>query len=345
MMPEVLFEVMEFFYNWTAIRRLSEQASKKSYDLIYERYALFNFSGLFVAKKRSIPIVLEVNYTSRNPLVRKRSKLLQPFANIVENRNFHGAHGLATVSTALKEQLVRAGVEAERIEVVPNAADPKMFDPEVSGENVRQQFGLIGKGVIGFVGGFYPWHGLDLLIDALPPICSEVQEAAILLIGDGPIRPWLEQQVQSAGLRDRVHFVGSIPHSKLPEYVAAFNVAVMPDSNDYGSPMKIYEYMSMGKPVVAPKLGPLEDGILDGSVGLLFTPHNVQSLIGSLATLLKDPRRCVEMGNNARAHVLSKHTWKRNAERIMELVQRIRLQRQAGSEVQGTEYQGLRIKD
>lgn len=345
MMPELLFEVMEIAYNWTAIRRLSRQVSARDYDLLYERYALLNFSGFFVARRRKIPLVLEINYTIRNPLYRKRSRMLQSVARMVEQWIFRHSQGFVAVSTALKEQLIQSGVAAERIVMVPNAVDPELFHPDVSGARVRQRFELEGKQVIGFVGGFYPWHGLDLLLDALPPILSEVEKVAVLLIGDGPIRRRLESKVETIGLTGKVHFIGSIPHAGLPEYVAAFNVAVMPDSNDYGSPMKIYEYMSMGKPVVAPRLGPLEDGIQDGVVGLLFTPHDPRGLIWALIGLLNDPRRCAEMGRNARRHVMDNHTWQRNAERILGLVQRTQFQNPSSSGADEVAYESAKLKD
>src|SRR6185312_10399925 len=109
-------------------------------------------------------------------------------------------------------------------------------------------------------------------------------------------------------------------HDELPAHVAAFDVAVMPDSNEYGSPMKIYEYMAMGKPVVGPRLGPLEDGIRDGETGILFERLDASALESALATLLGDESRRRLMGRRAREHVLASHTWTRNAERVLELV-------------------------
>jgi len=106
----------------------------------------------------------------------------------------------------------------------------------------------------------------------------------------------------------------------LPGHVAAFDIAVMPDSNEYGSPMKIYEYMAMGKPVVAPRLGPLEDGIVDGETGILFPRRDAAALRAALEKLLRDDRLRAGMGARARDHVLAKHTWDRNAARILEVL-------------------------
>jgi len=318
--PEFFFELMEIAYNVPAYFRLRRALREPGTVALYERYAFFGVAGALAAKSAGVPLVLEVNYTTETPLYRRRSRLLRPLAARAERYVFRRADRIAAVSTQLTREVAAGGIPAGSIVMVPNAADPSRFRAEVSGDAVRARYGFENARVIGFTGAFFPWHGLALLLEALPELFRVIPNAAALLIGEGPERASLEEKARRDGLAGRVRFAGWIGHEELPAHVAAFDVAVMPDSNDYGSPMKIYEYMAMGKPVVAPRLGPLEDGIRDGDTGLLFKPRDAAALRESLAALLQDDARRAAMGARAREHVLQNHTWDRNAARILELL-------------------------
>jgi glycosyltransferase involved in cell wall biosynthesis len=318
--PELLFELMEIAYNVPAYFRLRHALRARGTVALYERYAFFNVAGALAARAARVPLVLEVNYTAETPLYRRRSGLLRPLARRMERYAFQGADRIAAVSTVLSRQITAAGIEAERVVTIPNAADAERFRPDISGSAVRERYGLEGARVIGFTGAFFPWHGVALLINALPELLRAIPSAAALLVGEGPERAALEARVRESGLSDRVRFTGWVGHDKLPEHVAAFDVAVMPDSNEYGSPMKIYEYMAMGKPVVAPRLGPLEDGIQDGETGVLFPRGEVWALREALAGLLRDDARRAAMGKSAREHVVARHTWDRNAARVVAIL-------------------------
>ncbi len=290
--PEFLFEIAEIAYNVPAFFRLRRALREHRAELLYERYAFFNVAGAWAARSLGIPLVLEVNYTSATPLYRERSRLLAPLARAAERRVFRAAARIAAVSGFLRDQVASFGIPSERILVLPNAADPERFHPDpVAGAEVRRRLGLESAKIIGFSGGFYPWHGVDMILDALPRVLERAPETHVLLLGDGPERPALEALARAKGLSERVRMIGWVGHDALPAHVAAFDVAVMPNSNEYGSPMKIYEYMAMGVPVVGPKLGPLEDGILDGETGRLFRPRDRDAFADALIELLADDAR------------------------------------------------------
>jgi glycosyltransferase involved in cell wall biosynthesis len=318
--PEVLFELMEIAYNVPAYFRLRRALRAPGTVALYERYAFFNVAGALAAGAARVPLVLEVNYTAETPLYRRRSRLLRPLARLMERFAFRRADRIAAVSSVLSRQIAADGVDPERVVTIPNAADTERFRPDISGSAVRARYGLEGARVIGFTGAFFPWHGVGFFLEALPELLREIPSAAALLVGEGPERPALEARVRESGLSDRVRFTGWVGHDKLPEHIAAFDIAVMPDSNEYGSPMKIYEYMAMGKPVVAPRLGPLEDGIRDGETGVLFPRGEVWALRAALAGLLRDEPRRAAMGMRAREHVVAGHTWDRNAARVVDLL-------------------------
>lgn len=316
--PEFAFELAEMAYNFLAWRGLNKCAADQPVDFLYERYAIFAVAGAMFARRRGIPLLLEVNYTSRSPLVRKRSRLLLPFARRVDTWLFRQATAIVVVSSFLREQVVKDyGVSPDKILVVPNAADPQAFHPSIKPLPEIAGVSLAGKKVVGFVGSFAPWHGLSLFLEAFKLVAQAHADALAVLVGDGPQRDEIERKAAEYGLEERVLFAGAVGHEQLMHCVAAFSVGVMPDSNDYGSPMKIFEYMALGKPVVVPDYGPLLDVVTDGKEGKIFRRKNAQALAACISEYFSDPVALAAAGRKARASVETHHNWQSNAERSL----------------------------
>jgi glycosyltransferase involved in cell wall biosynthesis len=315
--PEFLFECAELIYNLPGYSAASAAVKRLRCDFIFERYAIFGMVGARLSAQLSLPWILEINYTSQSQLVRKRSRVLLPLAKFLEKKMFARAAGLVAVSSFLKDQLTNEyGVPPARVVVLPNAADSVVFCPEVQPQRECCGRPLEGK-IIGFVGGFYPWHGLDLLLDAFLLIEDEFPSSKLLLVGDGPDKRRLEDRVERSGVGHRVFFAGSIPHRDLPKWISSFHIGVMPDSNPYGSPMKIFEYMAMGKPVVVPDYAPLRDAVDDGIEGLIFSPKRVEALAKRMRVLLGDAGLYARMAEAARRRVVCRHNWDQNARTIL----------------------------
>jgi glycosyltransferase involved in cell wall biosynthesis len=321
--PELVFETIELAYNAVLWRRLADAFARTRYDLVYERGALFNFAPVWFCARRRVPLFLEVNFTADMPLVRRRSALLRPLAGLVDTSVLLRADHCFAVSTYLRDNLISKGRPADGVTVLTNAADPDEFRPDISGDEVRRAFGLAGKTVIGFAGGFYPWHGLKLLLAALELAVARAPQLAVLLVGDGPMRPELEDIIRARKLESHVRLAGAVPHADLPRHIAAFDVGVMPDSNVYGSPMKVFEYMSMEKPVVAADYGPLRDAIVHDRHGKLFPPGSAEALGACLVEMAVEPERRREMGRAGRELVVQDRNWIHHAERIVATYDRI----------------------
>ncbi len=314
-LPELMFEMAEFAYNLATLRQ-AWRIDANTTDLVFERYAIFAVAGAYLAKRWDRPFIVEVNYTSCSPLVRKRSPLLKPLAKRADRYIFSRATALVAVSSNLKEHLISEfGIRPERIIVLPNAADPDVFD--ITKVVRPAAYADVQGKIVGFVGGFYPWHGLDLLIRAFQQIAHVVPEAKLMLIGDGPTMPAIRAQVSQLGLGERVILPGRVSHQELPGYIAMFHIGVMPDSNEYGSPMKIFEYMALGKPVVVPDYAPLLDVIDDGTEGRVFAAKDIKQLAECMAMLLTDAAAHSRMSAQARNKILAKHNWRKNAEAIL----------------------------
>jgi glycosyltransferase involved in cell wall biosynthesis len=224
------------------------------------------------------------------------------------------------VSGAIKAYLVETGVPTQRIHVIHNGADCHRFSPDIDGTEIRERFGLGNRVVVGFVGGFLPWHGVETLLDVVANHRSRTERMCFLLVGPASqgvnADSSLFRKMESANNGGSVIFSGPVPHRNVPKYMAAMDIAVMPNSNRYGSPIKIFEYMAMGKSVVAPSLPPIEEIITHGKDGWLVDPTSSEDLWNAIEYLYKHPQIRHQMGIRARETVLRMFTWSQHAERL-----------------------------
>ena len=181
-----------------------------------------------------------------------------------------------------------------------------------------------GTFVIGYVGAFVPWHRLDMLIDAACVLAPAYPHARWLLVGDGVERPRVESLLAERGLVGKFWMPGAVAHRFVPSYVSVMDVAVMPHSNVFGSPMKLFEYMAMARAVVVPDVPAIREVIQDGVNGLLFRAGDPSAFCESLRRLLEEDELRRRLGERARQDVLEKHTWMHNARRVMDGVERCR---------------------
>ncbi len=223
-----------------------------------------------------------------------------------------------TVSSYLRRRIVTRGVHPRRVRVVPNAIDPSFAAPVPGVAELRQRYGVTDRCVVGFAGWFDHWDRLDLLLEAVAELREEFPDAAVMLVGDGPAAAALRARVDALGLADNVVFTGPVPRREMRAHMALFDVAVLPHSNRFGSPVVLFEFMASGVPVVAPRLDPITDVLRDGVTGRLFEPLNTQELKADLRELLGSAALRQRIGATARERVLDEHTWDRNAAQILQ---------------------------
>jgi glycosyltransferase involved in cell wall biosynthesis len=214
----------------------------------------------------------------------------------------------------LRDQIENCAGSDVRILVLPNGADPDLFDPaRWDGAAVRANYGLGDRFVVGWVGVLRRWHGLDVLLRAVRDV-----DGVLLLVGDGPDRPEIERLVDSLNMADRVRITGRIAHHAVAEHIAAFDVAVSADDRTgFASPMKVVEYMAMGRAVVVPRLPNFLDLVRDGVSGVTFAPGDSGDLASQLAALRSAPDSRRQMGREARQEVMTRLNWKENARKVL----------------------------
>ena len=319
--PEHLFEGAEMAYNAWAWPILEAQLRRRDYQLLYERYALFSAAGVLTAGRHGLPLILEVNDSAM--VSRIRPLELKAAARRVERFVWSRASAIVTITSYFRDLILEAGVPGERVFVVPNAVDAQSFAALPDGKAVRARLGLEGKVTVGYVGAINFWRRLDLLVAAFAAVADRHPAAQLVLIGDGPDAPGVAEQARKLGIERRITLAGRVPHAEIPAHLAALDIAVIPHSNTYGSPMKLFEYMAAGKLVVAPWLPPIVSivGLDDG--GVLFPPLDQAGLTHALDGLLADPERRARMGERAREKVMADYVWQRHAQTILEIHARV----------------------
>lgn len=294
-------------------------------DVILTRYNLFNVSAVVVARLRRIPLVLEVNspMAYENRRFNQEKWHLPVLPEWIERLNLRMAAAVVVVSKVLKDHFVRQGIPGAKIFVVPNGVDPQAFSPQTPSRSVREKYGLHGKVVIGFVGSFHYWHGVDNLLDFISDVVEGYDHVRFLLVGTGPLHGELQFAIRERGYSDRVILPGYVPHEKVPEYVSAMDIVLAPYPAMeffYFSPLKLFEYMACGKPVVASRLGQIAELIEDGVNGMLYAPEDLSEMAAKCRILIEQPELRAEIGRNARKSILAGHTWRANAEKIVEVM-------------------------
>ena len=315
-LPGFLFELLEIGYNVFAGRRIGALLRREHFDLIYERHAFFLCITALLAQRRRIPLVVEVNELAGDERVRASPWLL-PLARLADRITFQRARLITVVSPHLQRRIEALGIPKERILVLPNGVDEQTLQAEANGAAIRQRFLCNADSVvIGFAGWFVPWHRLDALVAQFAALAAGNAELRLMLVGDGPLREALETQAATLGIRDRLLLPGSVPHTEMPHYLAAMDICVIPHSNAYRSPIKLFEYMARGRAIVAAHTEPIALILHDGENGLLFESENDDALKEQLSTLIVDSGLRKKLGAQAKSDV-GRNTWVANARELL----------------------------
>ena len=326
------------------------QREKCSVDFIYQRHAAFSFVGAYLSHKYDIPLILEFNssevWKMRHWQVWKPglAGILQkiyhhyfavPFVCWAEAYNLRRAGRIVVVSDVLKDMLMQRGIAAPKILVNPNGVDTEKFSPGCGGDDVRRRYGLADKTVVGFIGTFGQWHGIEELARAVVRLTQRhphlPQRVKFLLIGDGILLPKLKEILHAGDAEDAVIFTGLIPQHEAPRYLDACDIFISPHIKNpdgtkfFGSPTKLFEYMAMERGIVASDLDQIGEILTHGETAHLVPPGDVEALADGICRLIEDVPYRVRLGKAARQMVLKNYTWEKHVERILQAAQNVRV--------------------
>jgi glycosyltransferase involved in cell wall biosynthesis len=241
-----------------------------------------------------------------------------------ERLNLDAAARIFVVSEVERRNLEARGVAAEKIIVNPNGVDVERFRPGAGGVEARRELGLKDDDVVaGFVGTFGPWHGVEKLAEAIKGIPADVA-VRFLLVGSGSLHAEVEKQLESEARAGRVIFTGSVAHERVPALLDACDILVAPHipltdgSEFFGSPTKVFEYMAMGKAIVASRLGQIGEVLTDSETALLVAPGNAGELKAAILKLVETDELRTQLGKKARQVAIENYTWLHNAQRVFD---------------------------
>jgi len=315
--PQFVFEAFELLYNLFLPFRLLPALWRQPDAVLYERHAYFMFMGVLLGKWLKRPVVLEVNELAG--FTRARGLIMGRLARTIDAWVFSRANHILCVSRVLADEVQQRGVGSESVHVLPNAIDPNRFRSPLLEPSIRSRLGLEGSIVIGHVGLFYRWDRLDVLIEAVKSIRDRHPEIRVLLVGDGPEMENLKSTVFRLGMERAVIFSGPVPRDDVPAYIEAMDICVLPDSNAFGSPIALFEFMAMGKPCVVPDLGPMRDVIDENVTGIMFPHADYSALKKALLRLVEDSVLRNQIGARAKQAVFERHTWAANSRFVVQL--------------------------
>jgi PEP-CTERM/exosortase A-associated glycosyltransferase len=309
-------------------KRIEQVVEIERPDLLHAHSPVLNaLAALRVGWKLGLPTVYEVRAfwedaavdlgtASPGSLRYRATRALETFA-------LRRCDAITTICEGLRGDMLKRGLPSEKIVVIPNAVDPDEFDFGGSvNEALRHRLDLDGKVVLGFIGSFYSYEGLDLLVRALPVLRAARPEIALLLVGGGPVAEQIKALAAEQGVADAIRFVGRVPHDEVSAYYGLVDLLVYPRHSqrltELVTPLKPLEAMARGRLVLASDVGGHRELIRDGETGFLFRADDVSALAKAALDILANPVQWPRIRDQARRFVEDERTWAASVSRYRE---------------------------
>jgi glycosyltransferase involved in cell wall biosynthesis len=284
-------------------------------DAVYERLSLFGTAGMRLASATGATHALEVNALLAEEQARWRGLRLARRARRRERRVVRAAALRVAVSEELAARVRQIASSGDTV-VVPNAVDATAYAHLPERRDARQRMGLPPDAItLGFLGALRPWHGLEYAIDALP----RLPNVLLAIAGDGELRSTLESRARERAVAERVRWLGQLPPAEVPPFLAALDIGLIPypELRDFAfSPLKLYEYLAAGVPVVASDIGQVGAVLRAMGCGRLVRPGDPAALAEGVMAVLRDPEPSRARAMEARGRALTEHSWEERARRI-----------------------------
>lgn len=326
--------IIQFFSNKKQLVKIKAYLKRVSPDLIIARHNAVNFNVIYNLTKLKQPLILEVNDLVTHDLAIANVKVPLRIARW-ETDIICQSSALFAVSRDIAERINEMGVEQQKIFVVPNGVDPVKFTPQPKPEKLCAKYGLLNSIVIGYVGGFVVREpeGRDVLgmLEAFKIAKMKSPLSLKMLMVGKMDEEYLRGKIKKLGITDSIIFTGHIDHSDVPRYINIIDIAIAPYLKKHltsRSPIKLFEYMSMEKPVIIPKVGQPAEILINKKTAVLVEPESPDSMAEGLLTLIPDASLREKIGRNARKLILEKYTWEHNAKDIADIC-RLTLEKQS----------------
>jgi glycosyltransferase involved in cell wall biosynthesis len=323
LLPRQVYELAEMAYSWVAYRRLADAVKVDRPDGIYERYNLYLLAGVWAKKRLGLPLILEVNA----PMAVERRQyggLSWPrLADWAELYVWRHADVILPVTQVLADYMVVKGIDPARIHVIPNAINEDHYKNLPTTAQAKEKLGLGGRLVIGFTGFVREWDRLDRIMAWVAHRAAQ-HNVHLLVIGDGPAREEIEQCAQKLGVSDRLTFTGVVTREQVPAISMAFDIALQTALVPYASPLCLFEYLALGKAIVAPDQPNHHEILSSGVDALLYDPIDPLGIEKTLDALCQNSELRMRIADAAPEVILRKQlTWRQHARKVVALFDRI----------------------
>ena len=318
-LPRFAYELAELAYSLVAYRRLAKKIDSFQPDAIYERYNLYLLAGIWAKRKYRIPLILEVNA----PMAIERQEyggLSMPWlANWLEGYVWRNADYVLPVTEVLAKHIAARGVDRNKIVIIPNGINFDQYINLPSVDEAKARYGLLGRLVVGFTGFVREWDRLDRIVRWVAKSCA-THNTHLLVIGDGPARVEIEACAAKLGISDRLTFTGAVRREDVPHISMAFDIALQTALVPYASPLCLFEYLALGKAIVAPDQPNHHEILSNRYDSLLYDPNDPEGIEKALDTLIQDQAIRSSIAEHAKSVITTKGLeWKKHAEQILGL--------------------------
>lgn len=322
-LPKSLYELAEIGYSLVALRRLVAAIRQERPACIYERYNLYLFAGIWARKLFGLPLVLEVNA----PMALERRQyggLMWPrLADWAEKYVWTRADLILPVTQVLADYMIGMGIDAAKIRVVPNAINEDHYRSLPSVAQAKAALDLDGRLVIGFTGFVREWDRLERILEWMATRVDRYP-LHLLVIGDGPARASIESVAAARGLTNRLTFTGAVERERVPALSMAFDIALQTALVPYASPLCLFEYLALGKAIVAPDQPNHHEILTKGRDSILYAPDDDLGIEKALDTLCADVELRQRLAGAAAEVIVRKQlTWPAHAARIVSEMNRL----------------------
>jgi PEP-CTERM/exosortase A-associated glycosyltransferase len=334
--PQAGFGDMPFIKEVRSMKALQKRIEKvisvENPDIIHAHSPSLNgIPALKAGRRYNIPVVYEARAFWEDAAVDhrtfKESSFKYRVSRFIETRLLKKVDAIFTISEGMRKEMIARGISEKQITIIPNGVDTKQFSTIPRDGFLSQQKNIKGKKVLGFIGSFYHYEGIDLLIDAFAEILKKNNNVVLLLVGEGPEYTKIREMTDKKGLNGCVIFTGKVPHQEIQRYYSVMDILVYPRKSmrltELVTPLKPLEAMALGKVVAGSSVGGIREMIKDGGNGILFKPDSIESLAVTLSELISNPALQESLSQEAVMYVNKERSWDKIIQRYLLVYERV----------------------
>lgn len=310
--------------NWPIEEK--EVLGDKEVMMVWQRHDLFSGPGRRLADRYKVPLVTSVE--ALTVWEAEKWGVKRPFwgkwlENKFEARALKESDLVCCVSSELKEKVLSLGINPNKVIITPNRVDSSLFNPDVNGKEIFENFNLSGKKVIGWTGSFRNFHGIDHIVEAFSLIEKKYPDIVLMLIGDGNQMAEIKKLIQSKKLENKVILAGKQKFTNIPQFISNFDIAIVSARSAQGfhySPLKLREYKALGKAVIAPHAGEIPKLFVDREDLILYETGNIEDLANKIEELISDDTLKTKLEKNSKIWFDKEGAWIHELKRVCDIL-------------------------